>query len=227
MPPHKTLRRAWQHLKQTVKPNKDAAFLPLLRGVVHVGANTGQERRVYDSYGLRILWVEPIPEIFARLQRNIAGYEGQSAVQALVADRAGVEVDFHIADNQGASSSMLELARHQEIWPEVHTQRSVRMTTTTLPALVQAAGLDMADYNGLVMDTQGSELLVLQGARPLLHHFDFIKTEVADFEAYKDCCQLHDLGAFMAEHGFDEFERRPFRNMQPGRAYYDVVYRRR
>lgn len=224
---YKTTRRTLQRIKQTVRPNKDATFLPLLRGVVHVGANTGQERRVYDSYRLRILWVEPIPEVFARLQHNIAGFDGQQAVQALVSDQAGVEVDFQIADNEGASSSMLELARHQEVWPEVRSSKTVRMTTTTLPDLMQSAGIDIARYNGLVMDTQGSELLVLKGAVPLLPRLDFVKTEVADFEAYKDCCQLEELGTFMAEDGFDEFERRLFRNMQPGRAYYDVVYRRR
>jgi FkbM family methyltransferase len=222
-----TFRRTLHTLKRTLRRENDSAFLPLLRGIVHVGANSGQERALYDSYRLPVLWIEPIPEVFATLQRNIASYPDQRAVQALVADTDGTEVNFHVASNEGASSSMLEMASHKDLWPTVGFSRSVRMTTTTLPRVVETAGLDMTRYNGLIMDTQGSELLVLQGALPLLHHFDFVKTEVADFESYKDCCQLSDLGPFMDQNGFDEFARHRFRNLDPGKAYYDVVYRRR
>ena len=222
-----TLRRALRTLKRKLRNENDTAFLPLLRGVVHVGANSGQERALYDSYRLPVLWIEPIPEVFATLQKNIASYPDQQAVQALVAAEDGVEVDFHVASNDGASSSMLEMAKHKDIWPTVDFKRSLRMTTRTLPTVVAAAGLDMTHYNGLIMDTQGSELLVLRGAVPLLHHFDFVKTEVADFESYKGCCQLSDLGPFMDEHGFDEIARHRFRNLEPGKAYYDVVYKRR
>ena len=222
-----TVRRTLRTLKRMLKHENDSAFLPLLSGIVHVGANTGQERALYDSYRLPVLWIEPIPEVFGTLQHNLCSYRGQRAVQALVADTDGREVDFHVASNDGASSSMLEMASHKDIWPAVGFNRSVRMTTTTLPRVVEAAGIDMSRYNGLIMDTQGSELLVLHGAIPLLHHFDFVKTEVADFESYKDCCQLSDLGPFMDQHGFDEFARHRFRNLEPGKAYYDVVYRRR
>lgn len=222
-----TLRRALRTLKRKLRNENDTAFLPLLRGVVHVGANSGQERGLYDSYRLPVLWIEPIPEVFATLQKNIASYPDQRAVQALVAAEDGVEVDFHVASNDGASSSMLEMAKHKDIWPTVDFKRSLRMTTRTLPTVVAAAGLDMTRYNGLIMDTQGSELLVLRGAVPLLQHFDFVKTEVADFESYKGCCQLSDLGPFMDEHGFDEIARHRFRNLEPGKAYYDVVYKRR
>jgi len=222
-----TLRRALRTLKRKLRNENDTAFLPLLRGVVHVGANSGQERGLYDSYRLPVLWIEPIPEVFATLQKNIASYPDQRAVQALVAAEDGVEVDFHVASNDGASSSMLEMAKHKDIWPTVDFKRSLRMITRTLPTVVAAAGLDMTRYNGLIMDTQGSELLVLRGAVPLLQHFDFVKTEVADFESYKGCCQLSDLGPFMDEHGFDEIARHRFRNLEPGKAYYDVVYKRR
>lgn len=221
------LRRALRTLKRTVRTKNDSAFLPLLRGVVHVGANSGQERGLYDSYRLPVLWIEPIPEVFATLQKNIASYPSQRAVQALVAEKDGAEVEFHIASNDGASSSILEPAKHKDIWPDVGFGRPIRMTTSTLPSVLEAAGLDMAVYNGLIMDTQGSELLVLRGAVPLLHHFDFVKTEAADFESYKGCCQLSDLCTFMDEHGFDELARHRFPKHEPGKAYYDVVYRRR
>ena len=221
------LQRAYLRLKTRLRRPIDAAFLPTLRGVVHVGANTGQERRIYDSYRLPVLWIEPIPEVFARLEKNIASYPDQRALCALLAELDGRSVDFHVASNDGASSSMLAPRAHKALWPEVGFTPPVRMTTSTLPSVLAAAGLDIARYNGLVMDTQGSELLVLQGAESMLHRFDIVKTVAADFEAYKDCCQLRELGDFMAAHGFDEVARRRFPKLEPGQAYYDVVFRRR
>ena len=199
-----------------------------LRGVIHVGANTGQERAHYRQYGLRVLWIEPVPEVFAQLQANLAGMSGQRALCALIADQHGREVDFHVASNDGLSSSMLELGRHKELWPEVNYQRTLQLRTTTLDAMLRQGQLDPVEsFNGLVMDTQGSELMVLKGATALLRHIDFVKTEAADFESYVGCCQLADLAAFLGEHGFAEYRRHRFANRPGLGAYYDVVFQRR
>lgn len=222
-----SVRNLWQRLLRRTGHDHDAPWLRQLRGVIHVGANTGQERDHYQQYGLQVLWLEPVPEVFAQLQAHIAGRPGQRALQALVSDQEGDEVDFHVASNQGLSSSMLPLGQHKDIWPEVQYSRSLRLRTTTLDALVRDGQLEPGAYNGLVMDTQGSELLVLHGALQVLPHIDFMKTEVADFEAYVGCCQLKDIDAFMREHGFEEHSRRRFAEREGGGAYYDVVYRRR
>jgi hypothetical protein len=42
------------------------------------------------------------------------------------------------------------------------------MTTKTLASLVREIQLDLITYNSIVLDTQGSELLILKGAIPLL-----------------------------------------------------------
>jgi hypothetical protein len=71
-------------------------FLGNVRGVVHVGANAGQERNLYAQYGLNVLWVEPIPDVFAELTKNIAKFPKQKAVNRLVTDKDGVDYPFHI-----------------------------------------------------------------------------------------------------------------------------------
>jgi FkbM family methyltransferase len=224
---YRTLRRAARRLKRRLRPPRDAAFMPLLRGVVHVGANTGQERGLYDSYRLPVVWIEPIPEVYAELRANLASYPEQRALCALIADRDGVAVDFHVANNSGVSSSMLELAQHRELWPDVSMSRTLKMVTTTLDALLRDGQIGpVGEYNALIMDTQGSELLVLQGAQALLGHIDIVKTEAADFESYVGCCRLDEIGAFMRERGFEEFSRRRFAEREGVGSYYDVVYRR-
>ena len=57
---------------------------------------------------------------------------------------------------------------HKLLWPEVNYVNSIEMTTKTLASLVREIQLDLITYNSIVLDTQGSELLILKGAIPLL-----------------------------------------------------------
>lgn len=201
-------------------------FLRGISGLIHVGANSGQERFLYNGYGVRVLWIEPIPDVFRRLCENIRRYPRQRALQALVTDRDDADYEFHVANNEGQSSSILELAEHRDIWPDVRYVATIPLRSTTLATLMDRAAVDPGDFQALVMDTQGSELLVLQGAVPLLDRFRYVKTEVADFDSYAGCCRLADLEAFMGAHGFREISRRTIATRAGGGNYYDVIYER-
>ncbi len=200
-------------------------FLRQVAGVIHVGANTGQERDLYDRYSLWVLWIEPIPEVFRELRENIVGRHRQCAFQALVSDSDGVEVPFYVANNQGASSSMLDLHLHREIWPTIEYDRTLQLRTTTLASLLRREAIDLTRYDALVIDTQGSELLVLKGAAEFLPAFTFIKVEVPDFEAYKGCCRVADVAAFLSERGWREYARERFAQRPGGGSYFDIVFR--
>jgi FkbM family methyltransferase len=201
-------------------------FLKELRGVIHVGANHGQERETYSKFGVDVIWIEPIPEVFSSLVKNISNFPRQRAIQALVTDRDGAQYTFNVSNNWGASSSILELDLHRDIWPDVAFERTLQLTGATLQSIVEREKIDINAYNGLVMDTQGSELLVLRGAEPLLAHFDFIKTEVPDFSSYTGCVLLPQMDEFMRERGFVQRSRHKFADHPSGGAYYDVIYGR-
>ncbi len=204
-----------------------STFLADVSGVIHVGANTGQERAIYAAHDLDVVWIEPIPEVFRQLQRNLRGFPRQVAYQYLVADADGRRHEFHVASNEGASSSILNLALHRDIWPAVRYERTLVLEGITLSTLVQRERIAVDQFDALILDTQGSELLVLQGATQLLPHFRFIKTEAADFESYEGCCQLRDIQAFLEAAGFTECQRDPFAAHPSGAgSYYDVVYQR-
>lgn len=212
-------------VRAAVKNHPDR-FLGDVSGVIHVGANSGQERMLYAKNGLRVVWLEPIPEVFERLKNNLEGFPEQRAFQYLVADRDDVEYQFNVASNEGASSSILDLGLHRDIWPDIRYERTVRLRSKTLPSVLAAERVDVSEYDALVMDTQGSELLVLQGAASVLARFKYIKTEAPDFESYVGCCQLPELTKFLSERGYEEYSRHKFAERPQGGAYYDVVYRR-
>lgn len=193
-------------------------------GVIHVGANAGQERERYAALGLRVVWIEPNPPVFAQLAANIRAYGNQRAIQALVTDVDDAEYAFHVANNNGASSSIFELKQHKDIWPSVTFTTTLHIKSATLATLLDRERIDVKDYQALVLDTQGSELLVLRGSLPVLANFRFIKIEVADFEAYAGCCQLADVDSFMATHGYEEVSRKAFATRAGGGTYYDIIY---
>lgn len=221
----KTLKQYFQAARSVVQDLRDPV-LRHARGVVHVGANRGQERRKYARRRLPVVWVEPIPEVFELLERNIAGFERQRAIRALVSDTDGATVKFNIADNGGRSSSMLELTGHRDVWPHVDFSHSIELETVTLPTLLVREKVELTGFDALVMDTQGAEMKVLRGAAPILDRFTWIKAELFGFEAYAGACQRPEVDAFLAGHGFRPVATRFHARHPSGGAVEDVIYRR-
>jgi FkbM family methyltransferase len=214
----------YAHLQASLKPEN--WFLRKVHGIVHIGANEGQERDLYDSFGLRVLWIEPIPTVFQILARNIGPYPKQRALSYLVTSEDGNAYPFHIANNGGASSSMLDLSKHREMFPHVVSTHTITLIGNKLGTILDREDVDISQYDALVLDTQGAELEVLRGASDILPRFKFVKLEAPDFEAYTHCCQINDLSAFMISHGFSEARRVPFSHKEGVGTYYELIYSR-
>lgn len=201
-------------------------FLGSVSGVIHIGANAGQERKLYHRYNLNVIWIEADPEVYGRLQSNVAVYEKQKTYKSLLTDIDGRVYKFHISNNNGQSSSIFELKDHKFIWPDVEYEKYIEIESLTLASFCEKERIDPGKYQALVIDTQGSELLVLKGSLPVLHNFEFIKVEVADFEMYEGCCQLSDIDEFMTQNGYRELNRNMFASMEGVGNCFDVVYKK-
>ena len=215
-----------RRLKKLAFGHATEDFYQEITGLIHVGANYGQEAKAYDKLGLEVLWVEAIPEIHDSLRDVIQDFKKQKAIAALVTDVDGQEYQFNISNNNGLSSSIYELKDHKDIWPSVHYINSLKLKSKTLNSVLLDNNINPTDYQALVLDTQGSELLVLKGCLPLLQHIKYIKTEVANFEAYEGGCQLEELNQFITNQGFVEISRREMAQHKQGGSYYDIIYKR-
>ncbi|MFM7266166.1 MAG: FkbM family methyltransferase [Cyanobium sp.] len=140
--------------------------IPAPQTLLHIGASTGTECAYYSSHGIEAWHVEAIPEVYAQLQAACSRQRQQHALQACVSNRPGEPIRFNIASNS-FSSSMLGLGRHQEAHPTISYVRTVELTTTTVDELA-ARGLIPASVDFLVVDVQGAEKLVLEGAEQWL-----------------------------------------------------------
>jgi len=205
-------------------PQHQKIMIQGVSGVIHVGAHYGEERDYYKSLGLKVVWVEALPDVFQQLSDNIKKYKDQIAYNALLTDEFGKEYLFKVTSNEAASSSIFEFKHHVDMWPSVYKSSEKILTSTTLYDLCRSKNIVLQDYQALVLDTQGSELLVLRGADSILSNFKYIKTEVADFESYREGCQLEDISRFMEARGFKELERQTQISKPEVGTYYDITY---
>lgn len=230
---YRMLRRLLRPVKQLAK-EKNFLFcgelhdyLNKCRGVIHVGANVGQESHLYADRGLAVLWIEPIPNVFATLADNIREEPRQRAINALLLDKDDVEHVLHVASNDGASSSIFDFHMHCDIWPEISYVADLTMRSSTLPSVLKREGVELSEYDALVLDTQGSELFVLKGAEPILGRFRYIQTEAADFESYRDGALASQITSFMKEHGFVLTYKERMARHQSGGRYYELLFKNR
>jgi FkbM family methyltransferase len=166
-------------------------------GIIHIGANDGQERYDYAASGASpCIYVEPIDSVFAALKSHIAEFPGHIPVQAVCADREGQTVTFNISSNKGLSSSFLPLGAHAAFHPDVVYTDTQKMTTTTVDALIKRLDLPSVP-NLMVIDTQGTELNVLMGATETLQGVDAIFSEVSESPLYENGCTLGEITSFL------------------------------
>lgn len=217
-------RTFWNLRSRGLLPDR---FLKGGRGVIHIGANKGQERELYSGYGLKVVWIEPIPDIFRELQSNIAGFPDQAAYNALIAEKDGIQYQFHISDNEGSSSSILEANRELVYeWKTVNFPTSIELESLSLPTFLRSNAIDVASYDMLVLDTQGAELMILRGAQEILRQFRYVQCEAVNYEVYSGCCLLADLDAYMSKQGFRQTGRFVLSRAAKGGRQWDVLYRR-
>ena len=182
-------------------------FMHAIPGLIHIGANSGQERHLYRQLGLHVLWIEADPEVFQRLRENTANLPRQRAINALVSDVDGTEIDFHIANNEGLSSSMYPFSGHARAWPHVQYVSERRLIARRLDQLLEEQNVDLANYGALVLDVQGAELPVLAGATATLPAISWIRLPAPDFDSYRGAPNIAEIGVFLKRQGFTHVAR--------------------
>ena len=195
--------------KYGIKPN----------GVLHIGANVGEEFPVYMELGIvKQMWFEPNPDIFAKLVQNIASNNEALAYKLCVGDRFK-PVILHESNNAGQSSSILNLGTHKEAHPDVHYVRDIPAQMVRLDEYFGKDGLSK-DYDFLNIDIQGAELLALIGMGELLHQFKWAYLEVNKAHLYEGCALVEEIDEYLAKFGFERVETSWAGNTNWGDALY-------
>lgn len=182
-------------------PNVFSKFSYKPKGIIHIGAHMCEERDIYHQAGCddqSIIWIEANPNIVERARSFLPS--SVELHQALISDRPGT-VNFNVSNNY-QSSSILPLGRHKVYHPDVSYIHQLNLEATTLPLFLNQIQKPIQKYDTLIMDIQGSELMVLKGSAEILQNFRAIYLEVNTEQIYEGCGLLDDIKEFLKHYGF-------------------------
>jgi FkbM family methyltransferase len=169
------------------------------KGVIHIGANVGQERNEYKD--LNVLWIEPIPDIFNILSDNIKSYPKQTALNYLISDKDDHLFDFYVS-SQHVRSSMLEFTNHHFKDKGFEHTESLKLKSIRMDTLIDKHNINLNDYDVLVTDCQGADYQVLKSFGSYIKHFKYVKSEVMISEIYKGIILEDEINKYMSDCGF-------------------------
>lgn len=185
-----------------------------IKNVLHIGAYNGGEAPAYNSWGFeKVVWIEADPEIYKELVNNISNgeYSFESILfNQLVSDKDDEDTDFHryhYQDNRGMSSILKKISgsagrESAEYNEKTYYKGTIELKSVTIDTLFQRDNLDF-DIDFINIDTQGSELLILSGAKKVLEKVKYINAEATfSVHDYENGVYFDDLYDYLKQFGF-------------------------
>ena len=169
--------------------------------MIHVGAHYLEEYSSYiDKNFNQIFYIEGDPHKYIEISKKSS--ERVKIINAIVSNESK-NVDFYIASNNGASSSILKPKLHRSIHPEItFLKEKTNLKSTKLDQIFSSSEL----YDLMVLDIQGAELLALQGGINTIANTRYIYSEYSLVELYENCTVLRELVTFLGRNNFSLIE---------------------
>jgi FkbM family methyltransferase len=175
------------------------------KGVVHIGAHLLEEREEYLKHNLtNTIWVEANPRTFEQIML-IDRLPTELFFNQCITDKDGEVYNFHITNN-GQSSSILELHKHEEYHPHIFVTDNIEVQSKRMDTLISENGIDFQNYDFLNLDIQGAELLAIKSFGDLINNFKYIYTEVNTNYLYKDNALMSEIDEYLKKYNFIRVE---------------------
>ncbi len=173
-----------------------------INGVIQVGGHHGEEINPLVSFGIkRISIFEPIKYNLEILEAVVKSYKEKNkliTIHPVALGSKQQKIKIHVADNWGASSSILKPKKHLEYYKDITFKNAEEINMSTLDVMI-----DVKDNtNFLMMDVQGYELEVLKGGDKTLRKIDYIYSEITREELYEGNVMVNELDEFLFRYNF-------------------------
>lgn len=154
--------------------------------VIDVGANDGGYGRLLrrGGYDGTILSFEPLQQAHDALLAATEGDAGWMVAPRMALGNANTELDIHVAGNSASSSILPMHATHEQAAPESRYVGVQRVPVRRLDE-VRHAALDNGRRLFLKVDTQGYEMMVLEGSDRLFDRIAGIQLELSVTPLYE------------------------------------------
>lgn len=176
------------------------------RRVVHVGGNVGEEGELYSSWESQVIWFEPRPDAALQIRQK---YPRHIVVEAAAGSALGYE-QIWLASN-GQSSSLMKPNVHLDAYPGIAFKRGYDVPVIPVDVIAK-------ETDGLVVDAQGYEESVLDGASNCLERCSWIYLEVNRAELFCGCPNIDRLDEMLSR--FWRIETRWVAGMDWGEALW-------
>ena len=167
-------------------------------GVLHLGAHEGQEAAYYFKLGVKVIWIEALPEKHKILLHNISKFSNQKSILALLGSKKGL-IKFNVSSNDGQSSSIYNFGDDVQ-FKDLHMANHKFLTMKRLDSLLSEKTI--VKYTHWVVDVQGAELEVLKGAGKLLDYCYSLQVEVTSRDLYRGGANAQEVINFLLLRGF-------------------------
>jgi FkbM family methyltransferase len=174
--------------------------------VLDVGANQGQYRdflRNEVEYLGNIVSFEPIPELFAALQKKFK-IDRRQHFENIALGAAEGELMFNVMNTTEFSSFLTPTNEHTNQFAEANTvARTIMVKVATLNKILpglQAQYQPAGIY--LKIDTQGFDRQVIEGGSDVLGAIVALQTEMSVTQIYEGMSDYRDMLGFLQAQGF-------------------------
>ncbi|MEG4311027.1 MULTISPECIES: FkbM family methyltransferase [unclassified Microcoleus] len=171
------------------------------RGIISIGTYDGKTlKRLNLPNTVKTLLIDANPTAVERLQENFADRPNIQVVQAAIANHNDT-VTLHLTSLE-STSSILPWQQYSKIYPNIKETQQLTLPSRTLDTLLEELHLSTTDFNILILDIQGAELLALEGATQLLNTLDAIYTTVHYQELFKGGALAEQVDQFLTDYQF-------------------------
>jgi FkbM family methyltransferase len=174
-----------------------------VRTIMEVGAADGRDAAQYAAWypEADVYAFEPVPESFAKLMDHAANHPKLHGFQCAMSNSRG-HATFNLSNWLDASSLLTPLATGATFDAYQASSRSIEVETDTIDDFCQRHEIGQIDL--LKMDTQGAELLVLEGAERMLAGgaIGIIYTEMQFAELYEGAGRAEQIMTNLGGYGY-------------------------
>jgi len=217
--------KIFEKIIEIITYGKFDSYLKKSKGVIHIGASDGYERNLYKKYFVdKVIWVEADPAAYEKLKENISIFKSHFAYNYLMTDKDNVEYKFSITSDNGQSSSIFNFEDHSKMYPTLKIKNEINLKSITFKSFIKKYDINLKEFSSLVIDTQGSDKIILDGMGDLIKYFQFIKIETAEFNMYKNYPKLNEISEYLKKFNFEEIRRIETDLNDFNQKVYDVLF---